>query len=229
MDDAVDLLGDRHVNTQASGQSPDFFGSFDALHDLADFLDRFLDRFAPAQGQAQAAVTGKIAGTGQYQVAHAGQAGQRFFTRTQRPPQAHHFGQTAGHQRRPGVIAQAHTVRHTRCNSEYVFHRAAQFRTHDVITGIDTEIGAMQGAGDPAAVFRVRSRHGYGRRQVGRNLFGKRGAGNHSQGPFVTEQGLCGLMQEATGTGLQALAGPGDALAVFQPGSYLLDQAGKGM
>ena len=47
MDDAVYLLGDGHVHTQAPGQSPDLGGGLDPLDDLAQLLEGALVESPP--------------------------------------------------------------------------------------------------------------------------------------------------------------------------------------
>ena len=87
----------------------------------------------------------------------------------------------------------------------------------------------VEGMRDPLAIVRVGAGHGNRGGQVGGDFLGKRRSRDDGQRPLVSKQGLCRFVQEAARARLQALAGPGNALAFFQPGPNLLDQSGKGM
>jgi hypothetical protein len=85
------------------------------------------------QAEADAAVARQVAGAGEDQVAHAGQAHEGFRLPAQRGAQAGDFGQAARDQRGARVQPQAQAVGHAGGDGQHVLDRAAHFHADQVV------------------------------------------------------------------------------------------------
>ena len=122
------------------GQTHDGVGGLDAFHNLADFGHRLFQRHATAEREAEAAVARQVAGTGQRQVAEAGQTHQRFGARAElRQPRRSISLRPRVIRAGAGVEAELHAVGDAGGDGEDVFHRAAEFGADHVGAGVGAE------------------------------------------------------------------------------------------
>ena len=164
-----------------------------------------------AQGQAQAAVTRQVTGTGQYQVTQACQAHQGFGAPANGRGQAQHFIEAAGDQPGTGVEPQLHAVGDAGGHRQHVLHGATQFRTQHVVAGIRAEGRAVQHVGDLLGELHIIAMYGHGRGQAEGDFFGEGRAGDHGQRYGRAKDVFGHFMQETSRTRLEALGGPGYA------------------
>ena len=113
-------MADRHLDAELFGDFVDSFGCHDTLDDLLYFFLRFLHGFAAGQRETHAPVSRQVVGTGQHEVAHAGEAHEGLFVRAQRDPETSHFVKPTSDQCNSCVRAEAKAITHARADCEHV-------------------------------------------------------------------------------------------------------------
>jgi hypothetical protein len=117
-----------------------------AFGDMAEFAGDVGQRLAFGQQQADATIARQVAGAGQHQVAHAGQAHEGFAPGAERFAEAGNLDQAARDQRGAGVVAETEAVADAGGDGQHVLHRTADLGADQVFIGIDAQVAAMQAA-----------------------------------------------------------------------------------
>ena len=173
---------------------------------MTEFTQCIGQVFARCQAKAQLTIAGKIAGTGQDQVAHAGQAHACFRPAAHLQTQSGEFSQTARDQGGAGIEAETKAIGDAGGNGNDVFDCAAQFDSDDIGAGIKPQFRIVQFARDAAGEFGIGAGDGQRGRQAARNFLGETGpgkdAGRRVVGPGFGQYG----MRQLPAAGFQALA-----------------------
>ena len=98
-----------------------------------------LQRLALRQCHAQRAIPAETSGRGQNKVAHAGEAGEGERAGAQGHAEPGDLGESAGDQRRPGIMPQPEPLENAGRDGDDVFERAGQLDADDVVMRIDPE------------------------------------------------------------------------------------------
>ena len=125
VEDLVYLFRDRELHFVAAGEPDGRQGGIHPFRHHAHAFEDFLEFLPPSELHADRAVSGKIAGAGQHQVAQPGEAGKGSLIGSEGHPQPGHFGQAPGDQRRAGVVPQFETVGYPRSNGNDVLYASA--------------------------------------------------------------------------------------------------------
>mgnify|MGYP002142178636 CR=1 FL=1 len=206
--DGVDRLRDRHVDTDALGQSRNFARRADALGHVTEIGKNLRQLLAFCQRQANLAVARQVTGTGQQQIAHAGQPHEGFRLAAQGDTQTRDFGQTARHQRGAGVEPEAEPIAYPGRDGHDIFDRPADLGTGQIVVGVDAKTRTVQlqrhAPGKIAILRRQRNRQ----RQAFGNFLGKARPGQNTAWNAVTELLRHNLMRQQSSLRLQSLAHP---------------------
>ena len=129
---------------------------------------------------ADVAVAAALAGAGDDEVAHAGQAGERLALAAHRLAELRHLVDGAGHHQGAGVLADAQRVAHADGDRVDVLQRTRHLDADDVVGGVCAEtLGAEQVCQIGGQVLVGHGEHGGGGVPVG-DLAGDVGAGQDS-------------------------------------------------
>ena len=154
--------------------------------------------------------------TGHNQVADTAEARERLGARTQLDAQPGNFGDTAGHQRRFGVVPEPQPVADARGQRDDVFQRTAQLHAGPVVVFIDAQRRVHHNLLHIGHAFPMPGGHNHRRRHAARHLFGMRGTGerrNHRFGQLLLDH----LGQSAQRPLFQTLRNVDNDFAVRQP------------
>ena len=107
MQNGIHLLGDRHFDAVSASQPDRGLGGEDTFRDRAVHAGDDVRQFAAAaQFDAYAAIARESAGTGEHQVAQAGESGHGFLAAAAGHGQARDLSQAAGDESSNGIVAQ---------------------------------------------------------------------------------------------------------------------------
>src|SRR6202022_1565792 len=104
IDDTVDFASDRHGHVVLLAKFHDDAGRLDALSDLIHRRDDLVDRLARAELLADMPVAAALAGTGDDEIAHAGQPREGVAVSARRLAHLGHLAHRPGHHHRAGVF-----------------------------------------------------------------------------------------------------------------------------
>ena len=138
-------MDDGHIHLLLPAQLPGGHGGVVALHHSAYFVHGFLDGPALADEDTGLTVPGVGTGTGDNQVAYAGESRQGLPSGTHGDSQAGHFRQSPGHEHGLGVVSVAQACDHTGTQGNDVFQSAAQLGTDGIGTGVDPKALGHEG------------------------------------------------------------------------------------
>ena len=126
---------------QARRQLVDGPGSFDPLRHHSHAGEDLVQGNAPAQLHPHLEIAALAAGAGEDQIAQARQTGESHGVGAQPRPEAEHFGQAPGDERRPGIISQAHAGKYPGADGKDVLQRSPQLGAGDIVGGVHPEVG----------------------------------------------------------------------------------------
>src|SRR5690606_6973352 len=126
VEDAVDLLGDGHLDAEALRHLPGGVSGLDALGHVAEGGEDLGELAALAELVADGAVAGELAGAGQHEIADAGEAGEGLLIGAAGGGEADHLGEAAGDEGGARVVAGLEAVDDAGADGEHVLERAAE-------------------------------------------------------------------------------------------------------
>jgi hypothetical protein len=177
---------------------------------VAEFRTMVSSGLPCGQRQADAAVARQVAGAGQDQVAHAGQAHEGFGLAAQRRAQAGDFGQAARDQGGARIQAQAQAVGGAGGDGQDVLHGAADFHADQVVAGIHAHAAAVHQPPPRARAARPSGRHRQRAGQAARHFLGERGAGQGRARHALAQHFAHHLVRQQAGAVFETLAQPDD-------------------
>jgi hypothetical protein len=163
---------------------------------MTKFFKNLRQQLVFRQRQTYAPVTRKIAGAGQNEIPHTGQAHKGFALRTERQAKAGDFCQTTGHQCSARVESEPQAVANAGSDRENVFDRAAHFNTNQIIICVNAETTTVQLACGFSGENRIISGKRDGSRLPGGNFFGKARAGQGAANCLRTKHFGYNLMRQ---------------------------------
>src|SRR5262249_1998891 len=126
LDDAVDGVDDGHLDVEARPGAVRRFGGLHAVGDLAHRGGDLAEPLAAAELEPDVAVAREIAGAGEDEVAHPGEAGEGERVRAHAQAEARHLVQASGDERGARVVAKAPAVGEAGAAGDGVLHRAPE-------------------------------------------------------------------------------------------------------
>ena len=175
------LLDDRHRHLVLHGHALHGARAVVALDDLADRSQRFARRGAGGEREAEAAIARFVVGAGEDEVAHAGEAHERFLAAAERQAETRHLGEAARDQRDARVRAEPEPVADAGADRVDVLRRAAHLDADDVVRGVGAKGLAADALGEPLRVVGVRRRDRHRRRQSRADLARERRSRKHGR------------------------------------------------
>ena len=175
---------------------------------MAELLQDRRQGHAARQPQADAAVAGQIAGTGQDQIAGTGQPEEGPGPSSQPDPEAGDLRQTPGDQGGARRQPQAQSIANARRDSDDILDRATDFDADQVVARVEPQTRAVQRPRRGFGKGGVGRRQGDRGRQPARDFIGEARAGQRTAGGRRIEDLVRHFMGKARGTGFEALAKP---------------------
>ena len=121
------LAGNGEFHAEAGCQFNSYRGGFYPFCDHRGGSQNVAEEKAVGQFQANLAIAAQVAGTGEDEVAQAGEAGHGFSAPPGSDGEAGEFGQTAGDEGGQGVVAEVEAITDAGTDGDDVLERASDF------------------------------------------------------------------------------------------------------